>query len=266
MNKMHKCKTGYILRLDRVKDCKISGISLLIFVILFFSVYSSFQLEGQTTLNVMDYYIKIFWGTKEFRHMDRLTIFLLPKEWLFVQFPIVFLTAYFLEGDLTIKGIQALIRMEGRRVWWNVKKNWAVRITLQYYIIFYLVFDICSMVSGARWDVPIQTDIGQLTMQNLIIMTRIMPCVVSMAMASINLLLVINFSVIIAFVFDIIYYVGSVFYMSPFLIGNYSMLCRNVDATNMKDLLGIILCMWIAVLSNMIGYRLFKKVDIYGRK
>lgn len=180
-----------------------------------------------------------FWGclTNLFRglpeyHISETGKFELPIPWLVFHAFLLFLVGFYPAHDLSYSGGQAFIRAGNRKYWLCSKVIWTLATVLSYYLMLAVVLLVCSMLTGGveTSSVCVQRllggDFANTSLMDILIYWWWMPMLTSAALCVIEVILSLFIEPVLSFLAMFSILVASVFWMTPWLIGNFSMLLR----------------------------------------
>lgn len=286
---MNTKKNKYILLRQLVYDFK-TGIMLewkqyvflLIFIILFcfhflhkINIYS--YLNPLDKPNFSDYLVALFKGKEYFDVLTFKDTFTLPAVWMTVNFYLAIIISIYPMKDYNERGYQFLLRVEKKSYWWISKCIWVIFSVSLYYGILYFVLFLFSCYSGGLSFSPnnmISTYISEINIENIntvkfILITIVAPIAVSISLSLLELTLSFIFNPMAAILMIIIYQIASAYWCKYFLVGNYTMICRNsviIGSKGVNSGIGIIICVIISMFSVIAGYLIFKNVELTSKK
>ena len=161
--------------------------------------------------------------------------FKIPITWLTVQAFIIYLTGNYITLDMTTYGQQYIIRTPHKGYWLLGKLIYCIACVVSFYMTGYLVVglyslaaghasleihaDICAYVS----DIPIEL----LDRTDLLLGAVVLPVVTSIVLSFFQMILSLVIKPVYSVICMMIYVCASAYYLSYFLIGNYSMILRS---------------------------------------
>lgn len=181
-----------------------------------------------------DIVLFIFHGMKVYVP-DPAIKFEIPVTWLTVQGFIIYLIGNYITLDMTTYGQQYIIRSAHKSYWLFGKLIYCIACVVSFYIIGYLAIglyslaaghaslgmhaDICAYISGISIELLDHTD--------LLLGIVVLPVVTSIVLSFFQMVLSLLIRPIYSVIFMMIYVCASAYYLSYFLIGNYSMIHRS---------------------------------------
>ena len=187
----------------------------------------------------------------------------IPLDWLCVHMYLVFLVGKYSMADLKTSGKNVLARCPKRASWWYERCLWSVLCALSYYAltlgvitVSFLFFHGPEALAGCQLPM---TDTKFLAIcygaPLLVFITlALLQHVLSLVLRPVYGLLILTAALMV-----------SVFRLSPFLIGNLSMLCRSRYYDGMGDITAgqtLLLCLALCCAAVVSGRILFKRKDI----
>lgn len=212
----------------------------------------------------------LFRGLPEY-HLSQTGAFELPVHWLIFHAFLLFLAGFYPVQELAQSGGQAFIR-SGRRGYWLLSKMLWVCVTVAgYYLMLAGVLAVCSLPAGGPWAPPAAMsalfgiNVAELSFAEIVLYWWVMPILVSAALCLTEVLLSLFIEPLLAFFVMLSCLVASVFWTSPALIGNYSMLLRSsllsgYPAISAQNCFAA--CLSLIALTSVLGTKLFRSKDI----
>lgn len=197
--------------------------------------------------------------------------FQLPAYWIFFHGYLYFLIGFYPVNELYLGNGQTLIRASSKNIWMVSK---FVSVCLHIFLYYGCFF---TLLLVGNWKcngtlLPENEIIGIIgvpifyqSLNELFLAFLILPILVSITLGEIQVILSFFFNPVFAFMLVIAYLIASVFWTSPFFIGNFAMLYRQSWISNKPELsvrFGMILCIILIVISFIAGMVLFQKKEI----
>ncbi|MGN0327387.1 MAG: hypothetical protein ACI4D4_00265 [Lachnospira sp.] len=199
--------------------------------------------------------------------------FELPVIWMTVQMLLLSLVFSYPEKDLSNNGYNILLRCGSRRKWWLSKLMWGIIQILLGYLVILIVIGIYAMVSGTGEIILhkeyLQYYYGADIISNSFKMDGLMGVLIyGLGISVLHMTFSMIISPLISAIGIIVYDVLSAYIMSPFLIGNISMLLRNVNYVDdgIKIVLTSLCFLIISIIVFWISIEIFNRLDILGRR
>lgn len=244
-------------------------------VILLFIMDGYFSIKNSEINNptVTDYFVYIFAGTKEY--IPNLTeLFRIPFSWLIIySIPIVFVSKI-LSNNFSGYGQQLFCRIGNRTKWWINKWLHINLFVIKFYCISFIEIFIFSIIfefdmsTKCSEEISTLIDCGEKVLPslnvNLLLESTLLPLLFTLSLAQVQSLLSLWIKPTYAITISIIILFTSVYYLNPFIIGNYSMPIRSnkVVSNGVDDINGIILFIIVIIITLIIGNIKIKKYDI----
>jgi len=200
-------------------------------------------------------------------------IFKIPFEWLSLNLFIAFLTGNYTTYELYGFGQQLLIRTHKKSLWIASKYFYGVYTVVLVYFIGYLIMLIFSLACGGNlnflpniefcWN-EYGVDFSKISRAVFFKAAIIQPIMVSIAVTFIQITLSWILKPIISYLFVAIYFIASAYFQSYILIGNHSMLLRNLifKANGLDGNICVVIDITIICTVLGIGIMVFKNCDI----
>ena len=212
----------------------------------------------------------LFRGLPEY-HLSQTGTFELPVHWLIYHAFLLFLVGSYPIQELTQSGGQAFIRSSRREYWLLSKTLWVCATVAGYYLMLAGVLAVCSLLAGVPWALPAAMtilfgiDMAELSFAEIALNWWVMPILVSVVLCLTEVFLSLFIEPLLAFFVMLSYLVASVFWTSPVLIGNYSMLQRSSllsgnPAISAQNCFAV--CLSLIALASVLGTKLFRRKDI----
>lgn len=228
------------------------------------------SLISNTCIGFLERLTFLFQGLPEYR-LSEAGVFELPVHWLIFHGFLLFLVGFYPVQELTYSGGQAFVR-SGRREYWLLSKVlWVCFTVAGYYLMLAAVLAVCSLLAGDPgtlsevMTVLFGIDTSELGIGEIVLYWWAMPILVSAALCLAEVVMTLFIEPLLAFFAVLSYLVASVFWTSPALIGNYSMLQRGRllggnPAISVQNCLAFSLS--LIVIALILGIKLFRGKDI----
>lgn len=225
---------------------------------------------GFGPLDVLAYF---FAGSDYYRMDDELP-FELPIRWLIQQVLVAVLVGNYVVRDLDGQAPQVLVRVGSKRAWWLSKCLWAAATVISFYAVEAVVALVAAALFGgfgAMGDAeavgvlgfsPSAFDAGQLALLLLL------PVALSLALSLAQVALSVAAGPFAAFAVIASFVVVSVYFGSPLLIGDCSMMMRSafVRPGGVDAVVALMACAAVSVASAALGGLAFGRRDLVGRQ
>ena len=223
--------------------------------------------------NFMDYLLYIMQGCSEFKASGN-TVFNIPPTWIFVQMMASFLVFSYVVKDLDKQGMIMLIKSADRTKWWLSKCIWNIATIVVMYLVIWcgiLIVAVSTNKMGFLITKDICREVLDMTFTqegiqySLIVM--FMPLIMSLGISLMQMALSLVIGPIFSFTFVLAVDILSVYFLSPFLIGNYSIMMRSdyIISNGVNSLVGALISIVLGLAGVMLGNFYFKKYDILNK-
>ena len=253
--------------------------------IIWFSFFALASLEFTSDLASLelsqytygDYLLSIFGGMREYIPAPG-EPFQIPYLWLINHIGILYFTLHYMHDDLEGFGQQMILRSGNRTAWWLSKCVWNTAVVvLLYFIAWWTVFLFAS-ANHAAWSFEISPFMAEIMVIGPYRIPRadwpvaleitFLPLLVTLAVSQVQMLLCLAVRPTISYVISIVLFISSAYYLSPFLLGNYTMALRSdkMVSNGVSETLGIGLCLILILVSIVLGIMLFQKYNILSKE
>lgn len=230
----------------------------------------------------MDFMLYVFKG-KIFTFIDNRIRYEIPFMWLTTQMMALYIIGSYASDDRTRIGQQYLLRCTHTSSWYIGKLLYGiVSVGLFYLEIVILGFLLTVPFSGQVFTLhsdlilmSTNIHIERHTMMDIYRSVFIMPCLTAMVLGQMFILLQLVIRSSYAYIAALFYILCSDYYPSSLLIGNYSMIVRNVQENTehgeilgkcFHPVIGILLEIGILVLLVAVGNQILKRYDYLERE
>lgn len=228
------------------------------------------KISGNGKFYIGDYLFLIFGGMKEYVP-EKNNYFELPVIWMAMQLLLISVVFIYPFKDLLSNGQYSLVQYGKRSKWWISKIIWGLIQTVAGYVVIIGVILLFAILTGAHglgvhkeyinyyYGAKIITDV--VNVWDIVLCFIYNICITIMYM-SIALLATPVVSLLLLVVYDVL----SAYIMNLVLIGNASMLLRNVRYVDkgISALVPVIVLICITAITIVITVRRFDKKDIVG--
>ncbi|MBE6731982.1 MAG: hypothetical protein E7564_09860 [Ruminococcaceae bacterium] len=257
-----------------------------IIFILFFTV-ACFELSGRlmgissyqdvSGISAGDHLFYIFGGMKEYIPSPS-DPFQIPYLWLINHLLILYFTLHYASDDLSGVGQQMIYRAGGRIKWWVSKCIWNFTSVVSYYLISMSTIIVFCLIKGNEISLTFSSfmrnimyfgpkDLGYETW-DIALEVTLMPFLVTLALSILQMALSLVFKPAFAFIFSSVMLISSAYYMTPYLIGNFSMAVRSdkvvSNGLNLTD--GIIAAIGMIIIGIIIGVLAIRRYNILSKE
>ncbi|WP_288323540.1 hypothetical protein [uncultured Eggerthella sp.] len=226
--------------------------------------------EGFGPVDVLSY----FFAGSDYYQMDETVPFVLPIGWLIQQVLVAVLVGNYAVRDLEGEASQVLVRVGEKRAWWQSKCLWTVATVLAFYAVEAVVALFVAAVFGgfgAMGDAEAirvlgfsssAFDAGQL------VLLLLLPVALSLALSLAQLAFSVVAGPFVAFTAIVSFVVVSVYFGSPLLIGDCSMMMRSafVQPCGVDAATALAACAAICAASVVLGGLAFGCRDLVVRQ
>lgn len=161
--------------------------------------------------------------------------FEIPITWLSVQLFIAYLIGDYINQDMTVYGLQYIIRSKHKYYWFIGKITYCIMNVFLFYTIGYIVVMLFSLFFGTmsfefHFDVcagVAETNILGLNHTDLLLGITVLPILTSIVLSIGQSVLSLFVKPIYSIIGIVIYVSASAYYFSYALIGNYAMIVRS---------------------------------------
>lgn len=200
--------------------------------------------------------------------------FVLPLFWISQTVLIAFVVSYYPVEDLSSYGVNVLVRSQKRWLWWLSKCVWVITAVLFFYGLGVFIAFLFTLPFGAPFEFPDTQTVLLISALDITdcnlpmhLGSLMIPIVISMALSLTQVSLSLFIGPTYSFVALMCYVFASVFFFSPLLIADYSMLLRNalfypggIQALNAFVVGGV-----VALVSIMLGIARINRIDIVSK-
>lgn len=228
------------------------------------------RMAGSASL--ADYLFHFMEGMPVFIAGEAAVRFEIPAVWLiFHWWPSYIISAYVIR-DLKRQGVNLLLRVENRKIWWLEKCIWGVLTAVFYYLFMAVVIAGFTLVKGnfslelhpVLLGLPVDAA-ESLSGLSILLKGLLVPVCITTGMLLLQLTVIIwrnQWSGNLIFFLLLLF---SAYVSTPVLPGNYLMLLRSsnvIGAEGVRAGMGIIMGIFMALVSVWLGVRRFEKMDI----
>ena len=181
----------------------------------------------------------------------------------------MYITLAYPRNDIKGIGNLILIKASKRTTWWMSKCCWNIIFVFIAYFLSWLVIFIFSIIATINLSINILPNVGllfhiydQFILNDfeILILTFIMPLLVSITLSLLQMLLSQIMKPLYSFIIMISILLSSAYTLSPFLIGNYSMPLRSIYVTEngVHPIIGGFICISISIITVVLGRKLIQ--------
>ncbi len=244
-----------------------------------FWVIRMFEISATDFLNTpattADYFIALIGGCGKVTFMSGMdNDFSMPTIWFMFILWMQFVSLYYPFNELNGIGKHLMVLSGGRGIWWFSKCAWTVINTIVSYLLIFLSSTICGLCFGAKLSMNASWYLFKELAMNMDDLTTsvswnitsvfFMVGFVLVTLALLQLLLSLLIKPLFSYFLLVGYFFAGAYFQYPALFSNYAMPARNalLVTTGLDMTGGVVIGLWISVLSVIIGYYVFKNRDI----
>lgn len=229
---------------------KLLGTALIFFVFCFMLYYrfmGTWELQGKEYApSFADLLLYIFSGMKVYIPAQSLK-FEIPITWLSIQLYIAFMIGNYANRDMSGQGLQILLRTTRKSFWFIGKVAYCFVSVALFYLTGYAAVFVYSALagtpslslSGEIYMYVVGINASLFSASELAVGLLLLPILTSFLLSLFQLLISLWVKPIFSYIFVVAYTSASAYYVSYFLIGNYSMLFRNEKVVSSDIFLSI---------------------------
>lgn len=214
-----------------------------------------------------------FFAGSDYYRIDDKTPFVLPIAWMMQQILVAVLVGSYAIRDLSGQAPQVLMRVGGRREWWLSKCLWAVATVLAFYALEAVVAVVAAVAFGGASPMGDAVSIAVLGFPlsafdgGELALSLLLPVALSLSLALAQVALSLVAGPFMSFVAIMSFLAVSVYFGSPFLIGDCSMLARSgfVQPGGVDAAPTLAACALVCAASVAFGAYAFSRKDLTGR-
>lgn len=251
-------------------------LSALIICLLFFADFyrrsSLGYTDGSESVTIINFLFYFFAGKEPFSP-ELGNAFVFPVVWLLIFLFSAYVTLDYPYRNLMGHGIQVIVRVKNRKIWWISKCFWMFFSTIIYFTLLYLellLLCICfkidislhyaSYINEEILNIQLVTSSsGQIAM-----LVFVLPVMTALAVNFIQLCLGLFLDRVYCYLVTSILLFASTYFQSPLAIGNFAMVKRSIlcneEGMTIKN--GILINGILIILAIIIGVLRIKKFDI----
>lgn len=234
------------------------------------SMNFSGSVVGSGTL--IDYYMYSLKGMEVYK-LTKDSFFQIPVYWFCYHIMLAYTIGRYTEKDITDYGKNSILATKTRTGWWLAKCLWCIFSVILYYFMGFLGAMFYTVFANGKISLCVTIELmkyfGQgliyLSNDRILIMVLLLPCLISIAISMLQMLLSIKIGSVASFASICILYILSAYYTSPFLLGNYTMWRRNNVVSISSDIymiIGILISILLILITIIMGIIYMDKKDI----
>lgn len=203
--------------------------------------------------------------------------FLFPALWLLVLIQVLFSTLYYPFNNLEGIGSVMLVFSGKRKYWWFSKCIWNLCSVLLCFMIIFISGILGSLICGNEISFSVGPYAQGLFQKvewianpkdmNILYYFSVAPFIVAVTISLFQMMLSLIIKPIFSFWVSIFLLVGSAYYVSPAMIGNYAMAVRAdiLSTVGVNAATGMAICIAAIIITVLFGNWLFGKYNILGK-
>lgn len=220
--------------------------------------------------SMMDIVLYMLKGIKEYIPGEEK--FIIPYAWMSTQFLCAFVIFNSINNDLESYGLNMLVFSKNRTMWWLSKCSFSIVVTMIVYAVVYVSAFFISGIYGGGFNFTQQyfeqiTGISYNGIKEIPIMVFLftMPVVTSITLNIFQMVTELAAGALFSIMLNMAVCIMSVYFMTPLLIGNFSMVLRNtliVGNEGIDSVWGICAELILVIALVLLGNCIFKRKDI----
>lgn len=205
----------------------------------------------------------------------------IPTYWMLIHIGCLLFSVEYPIRDLNLYGQQIVVRTQSKYKWWLSKCVWCFVNTFIYYLVGIiteaaicigfndkLTFELRTIAIRGSLEISVNNIGDKVSALQAVIVIVIIPLLTMYALSLIQMIIGVISNHIIALIGGMAVIAVSLYFQSPILIGNYSMLQRSsiFNRTGLDWSTGIIVMVIEIVIIICIGMEIFNRLDILEPK
>lgn len=205
----------------------------------------------------------------------------IPLYWMLIHIGCLLFSVEYPIRDLSLHGRQIVVRSQSKYKWWLSKCVWCLVNTFIYYLVGIiteaviciafnekLTFELRTIAISGSLEISVSNIGERVSALQAVIVLVILPLLTMYALSLIQMIIGVRTNHIIALLGGMGIIAVSLYFQSPLLIGNYSMLQRSsvFNRTGLDWSTGIIIMVIEIVIIICIGIEVFNRIDILEPK
>lgn len=241
------------------------GIGVLIFIS--YVVIEDSILTYSNAISAGDCWLYLFSGSAEYKYSAD-TKFEVPVLWFLFHSYLFFMLCSYPINDLKKMGVQSMIFSKSRRKWCMSKLLWTASGVVMFYVmeLGILIFEILlyNKLYGQEIMINLRSDL----MGNEWIIMYLLPLIADIAIAVFQMMISFYWNYFVAYIYSLVFLIVSAYIKNLFMLGNYSMLLRNIkfDETGLSTEKGIIISICYILLSVFLCVIHIQNRNIMGKE
>lgn len=225
-----------------------------------------------TNGTVADYIMFVMKGMQAF-YFDPKEYFSIPIYWFAFQIGLAYMVAYYAYDDFVVNGKVVFIATGSRNRWWISKFLCCIMIVVLYFAVCIATIYAMTAIYGADMSLEPTISLSMrlykvssagLNVAEIVLLTVILPMLVSLAISQIQMLACFIITPVISFAAVCAVYVLSAYYTAWNLVGNYTMWQRTsyIADNGVNPMSGVVISVGMLLISFVGGLMYFDKKDI----
>lgn len=228
---------------------------------------------GRQSITITNFLFYFFQGKEPFMPNQE-NKFIFPVVWILIFLYAAYITLEYPFRNLMEHGMQVIIRVKNKKIWWLSKCFWVFASTLLYFVVLYLVLLILCLICNIDISLGYANYINEniLYMQfsspistvQVMMLICVLPIMTSLSVNLIQLCLGLFMKRIYSFFITAIILFTSSYFQSVVAIGNFAMVKRSIlcNPKGMTMQQGVIVNGGLIILAVMVGFLYINKLDI----
>lgn len=229
--------------------------------------------------NWMDFLLNVFRGVAPLQSTSTINEVQIPFVWLTILGACLYLNLDYMLYDLTTNGQQVIIRSGSRTGWFLSKCLWNILSTVCYFAFLALTQGLFAWIAGNGLSLDNTPEVSQmlfgmvtfspvsLTATEGLMLGLILPCLTAVALNMLQMVLCLVVKPVVSYVACVALLILSVYWNSPFSLGNGAMAMRSSLVANGGHDSGFVAVVTIGaiVLLVVTGCLIFRRTDILNK-
>ncbi len=241
----------------------------------FFSEMMNWMDLSEATLG--DQLVYIFSGMKEYIPSPNVG-FHFPALWVLLYALILFSSLRYMTEDLLGFGQKNMVCLKSRIIWWLSKCVGNICTSLFSFSLCFITTIVSVLICRSRMELTVSAqilmivDVGDCLIQpeqwKIMVEVCFMPILVGATLCILQMMLSLVLNTVLSYILMIILLIGSAYYQSPYMIGNYAMVIRSrqIIANGVEPITGALFCCGLIALSVVAGIMIIRKKNILGEE
>ena len=221
---------------------------------------------------IMDYYMYAVKGMETYV-LKKDSFFQIPVYWFCYHVVLAYIIGSYTQNDFAGYAKNTILATKTRIGWWGAKCFWCTGSVILYYIMGFAGAVTWAIISHAQVSLQVTKELmkgfgeGILYLSNgqIILVVILLPCLVSIGISLLQILISLRWGSVAGFACICILYILSVYYTNPFMIGNYTMWRRDDTVcigSNIHMSIGVIYALLLITVTVIAGMIYVDEKDI----